>query len=36
MIRSRELFLGPEQPWIDRFRQSPWMRFENRAREQVP
>jgi hypothetical protein len=31
MISSRELFLGPEQSWIDRFRPSPWIWSPERA-----
>lgn len=31
MISSRELFLGPEQSWIDRFRPAPWTWSPERA-----
>jgi hypothetical protein len=31
MISSRELFLGSEQSWIDRFRPSPWIWSPERA-----
>ena len=31
MISSRELFLGPEQSWIDRFTPSLWIWSPERA-----